>query len=332
MSIAWRLAQRGMSVAVYDAGNVGGESSWAGAGMLAPGGETDSVSEFARSLVASNALYPSFVEELTAESGAPIDFRRCGALEFTDTEEEWRSLAARAEIQRELGIRSEVSKPNELFYPDDAVVDPRDVVRALRIACERLGVEIREGEPVQALRAERGAILDPRPAACAILAAGAWSSSIAVSVEGEAQQLVRSVPVRGHLVSYQLEKDAAGPVLRNGATYIVQRSNGLTIGGSTHEHVGFDRSVNPAIVADIERRVVRLLPRLASTPRASAWLGFRPFTENGEPQTGRLGSTPVYLAYGHYRNGILLAPWIGKTMAEIIASSQTGSISPPAYR
>jgi glycine oxidase len=328
MSIAWRLAQRGLSVAVYDAGPIGGESSWAGAGMLAPGGETESVSAFARSLVESNALYPAFVQELTHESGLPIDYRQCGAFEFSDTEDQWRKLTARARMQRELGIRSETVKPGELFYPDDAVVDPRDVVRALRTACERRGVEIHEGEPVRAIRAAGGAIAEPQPAASAILAAGAWSSSIPIFVDGEQRPLVKAIPVRGHLVSYQLEKEAAGPVLRNGSTYIVQRASGLTVGGSTHEHVGFDRGLDMAIVADIERRLAGLLPRLAGVPRVSAWLGFRPFTENGEAQTGRLGDSPVYVAYGHYRNGILLAPWI----ANFIANLQTGSTSPSARR
>jgi glycine oxidase len=326
MSIAWRLAQRGLSVAVYDAGVIGGESSWAGAGMLAPGGETESDSPFARSLVESNALYGAFVEELTSESGVAIDYRACGALEFTDSDPEWGKLTGRAAMQQGLGIRSEIVKRGELYYPDDGVVDPRDVVRALRVACERRGVEIREGEPVRRIGAVGGAIVEPRPAACAVVAAGAWSSSIAVMVDGERQTLAAAIPVRGHLVSYQLEKEAAGPVLRNGATYIVQRSSGLTVGGSTHEHVGFDRTLDLAAVGDIERRLTRLLPRLAGLARVSAWVGFRPATENGEAQTGRVGDSPVYVAYGHYRNGILLAPWLGN----FIANLQTDSTGPGA--
>ncbi len=327
MSITWNLARQGQSVAVYDAGTIGGESSWAGAGMLAPGGETQSDSPFARALVASNALYPEFVRELTAESGVPIDYRRCGAFEFTDTDEEWGEVLSRAAMQRQLGIASEIVRPGQLHYPDDAVVDPRNVVRALRVACERRGVTFHEGRPVTAIRAKGAAITEPEPADSAVLAAGAWSGSIPVFVDGERQPLVPSEPVRGHLVSWQLEKEAAGPVLRNGSTYIVQRSSGLTIGGSTHEHVAFDRTLDAAIIADIERRAARLLPRLAAVPRASAWIGFRPFAENDQTQTTRLGESPVYLAYGHYRNGILLAPWIGS----LIASWEMGSSSPAAH-
>jgi glycine oxidase len=76
--------------------------------------------------------------------------------------------------------------------------------------------------------------------------------------------------------------------------------------------VGFDRKVDARIVADIERRLAGLMPRLAGIKRTEAWIGFRPATASGEAQMGRLGDSPVYAAYGHYRNGILLAPWIGR--------------------
>ena len=69
---AWRLAQRGMAVTVVDSGRIGGESSHAGAGMLAPGGEAGAESVWARRMVESLALYPAFVEELKSATGLPI--------------------------------------------------------------------------------------------------------------------------------------------------------------------------------------------------------------------------------------------------------------------
>src|SRR6202050_1437411 len=81
-SIAWRLAQAGAAVTLLDAGTLGGEASWAGAGMLAPGGEFSGDGEWARFALESLALYPAFVEELQAESGCRIDYRGCGAIEI----------------------------------------------------------------------------------------------------------------------------------------------------------------------------------------------------------------------------------------------------------
>jgi glycine oxidase len=282
MSIAWRLAQRGLKVEVFDAGKVGGEASWAGAGMLAPGGEVDAASTFAKLTVESLGLYPDFVRELESESGVLIDFRQCGAVELTSSDE-------RARAQAALGIRSSRRNAREIFYPDDAVVDPRQVVQALRIACERRGAQIHENHRVT--------VIDEP----AVLAAGAWSSSVATPVA-----IPHSFAVRGHLVSYQLEPGSVPHILRTADTYILQRKSGLTIAGSSMEQVGFDRVVSPEIVADIDRRAREILPGLPAPHEA--WLGFRPATSSLEPNIGRLAGTEIFLAYGHYRNGILLAP------------------------
>ncbi len=282
MSIAWRLAQRGLRVEIFDAGRVGGESSWAGAGMLAPGGEVDAASRLAKLTVDSLALYPDFVRELESESGLSIDFRRCGAIERTADD-------ARAHTQAALGIRSQRLNADEVFYPDDSVVDPREIVQALRVACERRGGEIHENHRVTKIEGP------------VVLAAGAWSSSVETPVP-----IAPAFPIRGHLASYLLKPGSVPNILRAGETYILQRKSGLTIAGSSTERVGFDRSVNPEIVADIDRRARAILPMLPA-PHES-WLGFRPATSSMEPQIGRLPGTEIFLAYGHYRNGILLAP------------------------
>jgi glycine oxidase len=49
-----------------------------------------------------------------------------------------------------------------------------------------------------------------------------------------------------------------------------------------------------------------VMPHLVGTPATEIWVGFRPGSDG--VQLGRWGSGGVYLAYGHYRNGILLAP------------------------
>ena len=41
LSVAWRLAQSGWKVTVFDQNKTASEASWAAAGMLAPGGEYD---------------------------------------------------------------------------------------------------------------------------------------------------------------------------------------------------------------------------------------------------------------------------------------------------
>jgi glycine oxidase len=322
-SISWRLAQAGAAVALVDAGVLGGEASWAGAGMLAPGGEFVIRSRWAEFALESLGRYPEFVQELAGETGLEIDYRRCGAVEIARTETEWQDLLARRAAQSELGIRAEATHSG-LFYPDDALVDPRDVTRALRCACEKRGVRIREGTRVLAMRVAQerveletsGGVLT---GAAAVLAAGAWSGTIPVDGPDGRIAIPASFPVRGHLLGYALEPGSVGAILRHGHTYVMQRSSGFTIAGTSSEQVGFNRELDPSIVDDIRARAGDLLPRLRSAAEPVAWLGFRPATEGFEPAIGRVGDLCLWLAYGHYRNGILLAPATAARVASEIA-------------
>ena len=322
-SIAWRLAQAGAAVTLVEAGTLGGEASWAGAGMLAPGGEIAARSRWAEFALESLAMYPAFVAELESETGLGIDYRRCGGLEVARTEAEWQDLAARRAVQTELGIRAEAVEGG-MFYPDDALVDPRDVTRALRSACERLGVRICEGTRALAVRVwgERaevetsGGVLE---GSAVVLAAGAWSGAIPVFGGDGRMEIPATFPVRGHLLGYTLEPGSVGPILRRGHTYVMQRSSGFTIAGTSTEEVGFNRELDTRVVEDIRARAEELLPRLRSAGEPVAWLGFRPGIEGGEPAIGRVGETCLWLAYGHYRNGILLAPGTaGRVVREVM--------------
>ena len=318
-SIAWRLAQAGAAVTLLDAGPLGGEASWAGAGMLAPGGEVASRTGWAEFALESLALYPMFVEELECETALRIDYLRCGALETARTEAAWQDLLARRAVQLDMGIRAEVTVGG-LFYPDDAMVDPRDVTRALRCACERLGVRICEQTRVLSVRVTRERVdvetsSGMLSGSAAVLAAGAWSGAIPVFGGGGRIEIPATFPVRGHLLGYVLDPGSVGPILRQGHTYVMQRSSGFTIAGTSSEQVGFNREPDPRIVSDIAARAGELLPRLRSAGEPAAWLGFRPATEGYEPAIGRLGDTGLWLAYGHYRNGILLAPATARRVA-----------------
>src|SRR5580700_4375829 len=126
-SIAWRLAQAGMRVSMFDAGSFGGETSSAGAGMLSPGGEFDRPSVWLDLGIESMRMYPSFVEELRAESGLSIDFQRCGCHQLVGQREQ---AEKRLDFQLAAGINVELTEQG-LFYPEDGFVDPTHLLRAL---------------------------------------------------------------------------------------------------------------------------------------------------------------------------------------------------------
>ena len=269
-SIAWRLAQKGARVVIADAGNLGGEASPAGAGMLAP--RSESGSDLG---LESLALYPAFVEQLTAETGIDFDFR--------------------------------------MFHPEEGIVDPAALLRALRCACESRKVRIAR---------EHLATVEPRDYAAVVIAAGAWSGQI----QARNVTLPPVVPIKGHLVGFQLEPGALGPTRRAGETYVLQRSSGFLIAGSNEEDIGFDRNVDPTICEDIHRRAAQLFSPLAHATPVKRWIGFRPRPGEGDdPYIGRVAGTNVWLAYGHYRNGILLTPVTAQRVADEILATQASA-------
>ncbi len=233
------------------------------------------------------SLYPGFVQELRVTSGVPIDFQICG------------------------------SQYGEVFYPGDGLVDPRDVLKALRIACESGGVLIQERTRVTEVNTEDQSAV--------VVAAGAWSSAIVLRHHGRALSLPEAVPIKGHLIAYQRKPGLLGPIRRAGHTYVLQRSNGMVVAGSTEEQVGFDRKVDSRICERLHQRAVRLWPDLRGKLFDECWVGFRPGTASGLPAIGRLPGTNVWLAYGHYRNGILLAPITAQKVANEISSELSAS-------
>ncbi len=319
LSCAWRLARRGFPVTVFDAREAGREASWAGAGMLAPGGEVQSESLLARMATCSLAMYPAFVESLREASGLEIDFQRCGALELALNDDEALDLERRAADQCRIGIRSESATHPDCagarFYPDDAVVNPRDVMAALRTACCRSHVSIHEQEPVIEILGDGSGVRTPRATYRAdgvLIAAGAWSS-------GLLPELPQTTPVRGHLIAYDAPTGTLGTILRHRNTYLLQRDNGCLIAGASTEHVGFDRAIDESIVHEIHRRATQLLPALRGLPLAERWNGFRPGIEGDVPAIGKLPDRPIWTAFGHYRNGILLAPETARRIEDLVA-------------
>jgi glycine oxidase len=145
-----------------------------------------------------------------------------------------------------------------------------------------------------------------------VIAAGAWSSDLF-------PRLPRTFPVRGHLLGYQLTPGALDTILRHRNTYLVQRRSGFLVAGTSTEHVGFDRSIDENTVEDIHRRACDLLPALAAVRPDEQWIGFRPGIDASGPAVGRIAGTAVWTAFGHYRNGILLAPETARVIAESVS-------------
>jgi len=152
----------------------------------------------------------------------------------------------------------------------------------------------------------------------AVLAAGAWSSQIPIAHSEALVSIPATFPVKGHIVGYQLPTASLGPTLRHGHHYVLQRSEGFTLAGSSEERCGFNRSINFELVREIHAGACSFYPPLLTAKPIREWTGFRPATDENVPIIRRIPASNLWLAYGHYRNGILLTPATAHLVADEI--------------
>jgi glycine oxidase len=317
VSIALELSARGAGVLVLDRGEAGQESSSAAAGMLAP---ADPETPLALRSVAfeSARLFPEYVRKIESLSENAIDFRRHGTIAFLNAgatvPAEYSPLSATDLHRLEPRLQSQGLSA---FLIQEDTVDPRLLMHAALAAARQIGVKFRENTEVKEIRSKGDEVE-------VLTACGEFTSHTAINCLGAwAGTPVR--PRKGQMLYLQTtHKDLLQHVVHAPDAYIVPRSSGKILVGATVEDVGFDKSVIPSTIGALLRAAARYLPELASAPIVDSWAGLRPGTPDNLPILGPSGKPGIYIAGGHFRNGILLAPITGKIMANLVTGKDPG--------
>jgi len=158
-------------------------------------------------------------------------------------------------------------------------------------------------------------------AGAVVLAAGAWTGQVAVT----GAVPLPSHPVRGQILC--LASDGGAPrhvLVTRDHHYLVPRSDGRILIGSTMERVGFDTSVTASALAKLAATAIGEVPGLAEARFHSAWAGLRPATPDGLPAIGRGEPRGLWYACGHLRNGILLAPITAQAIVGMVCGEAPG--------
>ena len=314
---------------MFDRHEAGHGASWAAAGMLAAGVETEPGEEQLLPLaLESQRLWPDFARELEAAADISVNYRDEGTLVVALNRDDAAQLHHSYEFQKGLGLdlhwlsaaearrREPHLKPGiaaAVWSPRDHQVENRDLGRALGIAARRAGVELVEhcavhevlfkGGRAAGLVSERGR----EPAEIVVLAAGAWSREIG-GIPPAYLPPVR--PIKGQMLALQM--DPAAPLLRHVVWlprgYMVPRSDGRLVIGGTVEERGFDSRLTAGGVLALLEGAWRAVPSIEELPIAETWVGFRPGSRDDAPMLGPSGIDGLVIATGHHRNGILLTP------------------------
>jgi glycine oxidase len=333
---AYELASRGVPATVLERSVPGAEASSAAAGILGAQVEAHAPGPLTELGLLSRKLYPRLIQQLERSSGIAVGYRRAGVLkvgygarvvERLEREVAWQARA-RLPVQRLSGRGLRAREPalstklaGGIWFEEDAMLDPRALLSALRVAAERGGAKFRSGSFVKRIALEQGRAtgveLDDGTlvkGSHVVLAAGSWTSLVAPS-----QRMPRIVPARGQIVELRTSVPVLSSVVFGPDCYLVPRADGRLLVGSTLEFVGFKREVTAGAVAKLLSAAIRLVPALAEAELASSWASFRPYTPDQLPLLGPSASSGgAILMSGHYRNGILLAPISARIVAACV--------------
>ena len=336
---ALALAQAGCRVTLVERGVLGGESSWAGAGLLSALLPWDYRVEVVRLLDQSRALYPAWLESLR-DSGVDPEYRISGLLVLPsyDLAKALVWANTRGEVIEELPGRhlepSLACDSAALWMPQVAQVRNPRLLRALRLTLLAHGVKVLEATSVSAWRTAGGRIAGAETsqglleADDFVIAAGAWSGEVL----GAWGAHVPIKPMRGQIVLYKSTPGRLRHMLYCDGFYLIPRDDGHILAGSTLEDVGFDKRVTDAARFDLMQRATELLPWLKGAPIVAHWAGLRPGTPDNMPIIDRHPELEnLFMNSGHYRYGVTLAPASAQALANLMLG-RTSEFDLAAFR
>jgi sarcosine oxidase subunit beta len=351
LSIAYHLARQGITdVTVVDKSYLcGGASGRNGGGIRAQWSSEANVRLMQESI--------RMCQDFASEFKINVWLRQGGYLFLARSEDRRRSLEQSCELQRECGLSTRMLTPREAqkivpelsldglvaasFNPDDGVVFPSPFVWGFAQAARKLGVEVAtftevvgfdtRGPDIEGVRVRRAD--DPASPVHTIRtskvvnACGAWSPEIAKMLGVE----LPNKPHRHEICSTEPLKPWLKPLvadLANGL-YFSQSTRGEIVGGIGQERVppGLDQNSSFAFLGLYAKALVTTCPILGKVKVLRQWSGCYDLTPDANPIVGGVDDVEhFYQASGFMGHGFMMAPVVGKLIAEHIASGGTSHV------
>ncbi len=203
------------------------------------------------------------------------------------------------------------------YYVKERSVDPRALTAAAIKAAKHREVDFSSGDPVTSVNQADGRVAGVTTtkttfhAPTVVNCAGAWSSQIQ-------PHAFPTRPVKGQMLCLVAPRMSLKHVIRTPKVYLIPRSDGRIIVGTTVEEAGFDKRTDVAAIQRLRRAAIALVPELRNAKILEDWAGLRPGTPDALPILGPTATPGYYVATGHFRDGILLAPITARLMGQLI--------------
>ena len=317
LSIAYKFARKDFKVSILSK-NRNESAGFVAAGMLATHAEglEDELLKFGQH---SQRLIPEWIKIIEQDSGIECGLRKCRiVVPFKNMKDlkkfptyKYGKYLNKKDLKNEINGINSIWEHGLVFEQDGQIDNRRRLMRALERACSLHGVKFQEGSEVKDLIIERNKIIGAKvlnatgelnEITCdkAILCSGAWSKKIL--------RKMPVFPIKGQMLSIQGPTNFLKRILFGPNTYLVPRDDGLIIVGATVEKDSkFNQGNTPKGIKQLQKGIWSLLPEAMNWPQMEHWWGFRPCTPDLKPIIGKSDIENLFLATGHYRNGVLFS-------------------------
>ena len=318
---ASECAREGLSVAIVEAGIIGGGATAAGMGHLVV--MDDSEAQFALTRY-SQQLW----DEVSAELPREVEHDACGTIWIAADDEELAEAERKAKFYSERGVAVEMldaqslreAEPNlrpglvgGLRVPGDSVIYPPCAAQFFVDQARARGAKLFQGDAVEAVDADGVRLRNGTSIAAGVIAnsAGSWSPLLTRGLEIKKRKghlvITDRYPqfLRHQLVELGYLKSAHSLTADSVAFNIQPRKTGQLLIGSSRQYDVDDAGVDPSILRRMIERAIEYLPGLRRLSSLRTWTGFRAATPDKLPLIGPHSENErLYLATGHEGLGI----------------------------
>lgn len=326
LSCAWELSKRSVQVTIYDRGEPGRGATHAAAGMLGARYEclaAETANPPLLELCMKGAgMWREFAASLGSISGHDIHLIQSDTLALADDPRDGKALEALAKKlsrslpdvefidrhelrQREPSLSEDVAGAIRII--GEGHVSNRISVKALLAACHKSNVKIVSNTPASCVDTSKHDVV-------------LWTVGASEDMDH-----LGIAPVKGAAFSLKPGSHLPSSTIRFGNQYIVPKHDRVIIGATVEPGVRYFQP-DAALIEDLRAQAANICPSIQSAPVVEVWSGLRPATSDHAPLLGRL-SDGRYVATGHYRNGILLAPITAKILADMIIDRKTDDLA-----
>jgi sarcosine oxidase subunit beta len=294
-----------------------------------------------------------FFQHFRHELDVDPDFRQYGYLFLATTEADEDTFRGNVHLQRRLGLEVDVLSPQQAqqlvpalnvddvvlgtYCATDGYADPHSVVQGFAKGARQLGVDIQTGAVVTHIDVSKGAVRAVTSSegtihtATVVDAAGPWFAEVAgmagleLPVRPYRRQIFVTEPFGGIPECTPMVIDFAP------SFYFRREGPGVLMGMSDEEEPSsFNTHVDWAFLARVAEQAMHRAPVLAQAGIMEGWGGLYAVTPDDNPILGLVPEVEGFVCAGGFSgHGFMLAPAVGRAIAELILTGRSSqSISP----